>query len=45
MHSNQIYQEDKRFPKKTLPKQSKLYVLDSKYYLIEKGSSDGSSEV
>ena len=45
MHSNQIYQEDRRYPEKTSPKQSKLYVLMTKYYLIEKGSKDGSSEV
>jgi len=45
MHLNQIYQEDMRFQEKTLPKQLKLYVLETKYYLIEKGSNDGSSEV
>jgi hypothetical protein len=45
MHLIQIYQVDKRYQEKTLPKQLMPYVLETKYYLIEKGSSDGSSEV
>ena len=45
MHLVQIYQADRRYQEKTLPKQLIQYVLETKYYRIEKGSSDGSSEV
>ena len=45
MRLSQIYPKDKRFQEKTLLKQLMPYVLETKYYLIEKGSSDGSSEV